>query len=203
MARGLSQGSRPLGVEGRPPFAEDCQVVESPTQFVCDRKLKEAELSREEIKQRKADGHPQSRGYVFPRTVCKREIVRDEALHYLREGKTELLTDFTSRFGRPFSATLVLKENGRHGFEFPPRKRAGEDGDAPGRAGKKTATRKKTKRKKAPTRKKTTRKKSSTRKKAAAKKTTRKKTGKKATRKTASGGTAKSAPKPSSPSGSE
>jgi DNA topoisomerase-3 len=58
---------------------------------------------------------------VLPRTVCKRELTRDEALVYLRDGKTELLTDFTSRFGRPFSAQLVLKENGRHGFEFPPR----------------------------------------------------------------------------------
>ena len=63
----------------------------------------------------------------MPRTVCKREITREEAEHYLREGKTELLTDFTSRFGRPFSATLVLKDTGRHGFEFPPRKRAGEE----------------------------------------------------------------------------
>jgi DNA topoisomerase-3 len=63
----------------------------------------------------------------MPRTVCKREITREEAEHYLRTGKTELLTDFTSRFGRPFSATLVLKDTGRHGFEFPPRKRAGDD----------------------------------------------------------------------------
>ena len=58
---------------------------------------------------------------MLPRTVCKREITRDEALVYLRDGTTELLPDFTSRFGRPFSAQLVLKENGRHGFEFPPR----------------------------------------------------------------------------------
>ena len=49
-------------------------------------------------------------------------------------GKTELLTDFTSRFGRPFSATLVLKDTGRHGFEFPPRKRAGEDENGNGNA---------------------------------------------------------------------
>jgi DNA topoisomerase-3 len=70
---------------------------------------------------------PQSCGFVMPRTVCKREITREEADYYLRTGKTELLTDFTSRFGRPFSATLVLKETGRHGFEFPPRKRAGEE----------------------------------------------------------------------------
>ena len=112
---------------GRCPFEEDCSIVESPTLFVCERALKEAELSREERKKRKEDGVPQSCGFVFPRTVCKREITREEAEHYLRTGKTELLTDFTSRFGRPFSATLVLKDTGRHGFEFPPRKRAGED----------------------------------------------------------------------------
>jgi DNA topoisomerase-3 len=112
---------------GRCPFEEDCAIVESPTLFVCERKLKESELSKEERKKRKEDGAPQSCGFVMPRTVCKREITREEAEHYLRTGKTELLTDFTSRFGRPFSATLVLKDTGRHGFEFPPRKRAGED----------------------------------------------------------------------------
>ena len=52
---------------------------------------------------------------IMPRTVCKRELTRDEAEHYLANKRTELLTDFTSRFGRPFSATLVLKETGRHG----------------------------------------------------------------------------------------
>jgi DNA topoisomerase-3 len=110
---------------GRCPFEEDCSIVESPTQFVCERKLKEAELSREERARAAAEGGPQSCGFVLPRTVCKREITREEALHYVAEGKTPLLTDFTSRFGRPFSATLVLKENGRHGFEFPPRKARG------------------------------------------------------------------------------
>jgi DNA topoisomerase-3 len=123
---------------GRCPFGEECSVVESPTQFVCERKLKEAELSREERARAAAEGAPQSCGFVLPRTVCKREITRDEALHYVAEGKTELLTDFTSRFGRPFSATLVLKENGRHGFEFPPRKAKGaaaaEGGEAPAAA---------------------------------------------------------------------
>jgi hypothetical protein len=38
------------------------------------------------------------------------------------------LTDFTSRFGRPFSAMLFLKENGRHGFEFQPRQPRGAKG---------------------------------------------------------------------------
>jgi len=141
---------------------------------VCERKLKEAEFSKEELKQRKAEGQPQSCGFVLPRTVCKREMTRDEALYYLREGKTELLTDFTSRFGRPFSATLVLKDTGRHGFEFPPRKRAG--GGADGAA---AGTRKKTRRKKT-TRKKTARKKT-TRKKTARKKAGSKKVGRKKT----------------------
>ena len=165
---------------GRCPFEEECQTIETPTLFVCERKLKEDALTKEERKARKEEGVPQSCGWVFPRTVCKREITRDEAEYYLREKKTELLTDFTSRFGRPFSATLVLKENGRHGFEFPPRKRAGDD-DGDGAA---SATKKKTRKKK--TKKKATRKKKATKKKATKKKTTKKKTTrKKATRKKA------------------
>ncbi len=99
---------------GRCPFDEDCHVVESPSQFVCERRLKEAELGKDESR-------PRSCGFVLPRTVCKREITREEALVYLANRRTDLLTDFTSRFGRPFSATLVLRDNGRHGFEFPPR----------------------------------------------------------------------------------
>jgi DNA topoisomerase-3 len=103
----------PLGVC---PFEEECQVVETPTQFVCERKLKEADLEGGGDAER-----PRSCGFSLPRTVCKREITREEAAVYLAQGRSELLTDFTSRYGRPFSATLVLKKTGRHGFEFPPR----------------------------------------------------------------------------------
>ncbi len=116
---------------GRCPFDEECQVVESPTLFVCERKLKESEHGKRE-------DAPKSCGFQLPRTVCKREITRDEALYYLQNRRTELLTDFTSRFGRPFSATLVMKENGRHGFEFPPReKKVGPPG-APAKPVRKT-----------------------------------------------------------------
>jgi DNA topoisomerase-3 len=108
---------------GRCPFDEDCAVVESPTSFVCERKLKEQELAKDAER-------PKSCGFVLPRTVCKREITREEARVYVQNRRTDLLTDFTSRFGRPFSATLVLRDNGRHGFEFPPR--AGKAGDAEG-----------------------------------------------------------------------
>jgi DNA topoisomerase-3 len=161
---------------GRCPFAEECEVVESPGQFVCERQLKQAEGAD-------ADA-PKPCGFVLPRTVCKRELTRDEALVYVAGGRTELLTDFTSRYGRPFSATLVLKKNGRHGFEFPPRGGAKGEGEAAGDAeGKKKPTRKKTGGKKTGG-KKTTRKKAArktggttkaTRKTAATRKTTRKK----------------------------
>jgi DNA topoisomerase-3 len=108
---------------GACPFEEECHVVESATHFVCERKLKEADRS-EGIER------PKSCGFVLPRTVCKREVTREEAIHYVANKRTELLTDFTSRFGRPFSATLVLRDNGRHGFEFPPRGAKKEGGDA-------------------------------------------------------------------------
>ncbi|MEE2664403.1 MAG: DNA topoisomerase [Myxococcota bacterium] len=139
-------GACPRGCGGR--------VIETATEYSCEQRLAaeaalvvakaaEAKLSDEDRKaaisaRRKATREAKSKpcSYVLPRTVCKRELVRDEALHYLTQGRTELLTDFTSRFGRPFSATLVLQESGRHGFEFQPRaagsKKAGK------KSGKKT-----------------------------------------------------------------
>jgi hypothetical protein len=75
----------------------------------------------------------------------------------VRDGKTEMLEDFTSRFGRPFTAKLFLKDNGRHGFEFAPRAASKK---ATGKKGGKKATRKKAGKK-------------TTRKKSAAKKSTR------------------------------
>ncbi len=172
------------------PFEEGCNVVESPTQYLCERQFKIDQLKSEhseksesgktdDEKASELEALPKSCGFVFPRTVCKREITRDEAEVYLANRKTDLLEDFTSRFGRPFSATLSLKDNGRHGFEFPPRKprggKAGEDG-ASGTKRKKKTTKKKTKKKttkKKATKKKTTKKKA-TKKKAAKKSTTKK-----------------------------
>jgi DNA topoisomerase III len=119
---------------------------------------------------------------LLPRTVCRREVTREEALTYFTQGKTEVLTDFISRKGRPFSATLVLKDTGRHGFEFLPRGGAqpaaegdgtdGSTGAAPKRAGKKKTVSKASTAKKTVTKKKATKKsgtkKTSTKKKASA-----------------------------------
>jgi DNA topoisomerase-3 len=123
---------------GRCPLCEEHDVVETATQFACAGRLKAQEEDAQRKAARLAAGvkggktaaekaaEPKPCGFVLPRTVCKREITREEALYYLKNGRTELLTDFTSRFGRPFSAILFLKENGRHGFEFPPRGQAAE-----------------------------------------------------------------------------
>jgi DNA topoisomerase III len=123
---------------GRCPLCDEHDLVETPTQFACAGRLKQQEEDAQRKAARIAAGvksrttaaeraaEPKPCGFVLPRTVCKREITREEALYYLKNGRTELLTDFTSRFGRPFSAILFLKENGRHGFEFPPRGPAAE-----------------------------------------------------------------------------
>ena len=139
---------------------------------------------KRQIKQRREEGFPENCGVVLPRTVCKREITRDEGLPYFKGDRTEVLTDFTSRFGRPFSATLFRKETGRHGFEFPPRKRKGEEA---GEAGAAEASPSKKKKKKVSTKKTATKKtatkksprKKATRKKAAGKKATAKKVSRK------------------------
>ena len=163
---------------GRCPICDEFDVVETPTQFACAERLKEQTEEEPPPEKGKKRKKPKVCGFVMSRTVCKREITREEFLVYLRTGKTDLLESFTSRFGRPFSATLVLKESGRHGFEFPPRKTKGggaaKEGDTA--AGAKTTRRKATKRK--PTSKRTPKKvgtKRPARKKAAAKKATRKK----------------------------
>ncbi len=104
------------------PLGCGSDVIETPTRFGCRAGL-------EALAQGKPDKDaPKPCPFVLPRTVCKREITRDEALEYVTNKRTGLLTEFTSRFGRPFGATLFIKENGRHGFEFQPRGKAAEPG---------------------------------------------------------------------------
>jgi len=123
------------------PMGCGSEVVETPTHFQCKAGIaKQAENDEkarlyeatpsEDGKRRKRYKVPDEDkpcGFLVPRTVCKREITRDEVMKMLGpDKKTDLLTDFTSRFGRPFSAMLFMKENGRHGFEFAPRQPRGK-----------------------------------------------------------------------------
>jgi DNA topoisomerase-3 len=46
----------------------------------------------------------------------------------LQEGRTDLLSKFISKRGRPFSAWLVLDESGKVTFEFPEREESTSQG---------------------------------------------------------------------------
>src|SRR5262245_13350528 len=88
------------------PASEECEVIETPTYFACTTRLASDEQqaafreARRLAREKGAEAPPKPEppdhpGFLLPRTVCKREITRDEALVYLRDGKTELLPDFT------------------------------------------------------------------------------------------------------------
>jgi len=57
------------------------------------------------------------------KTICQREIPREEVLRLMETGKTALIPRFISKKGKPFSAFLKL-DGARVGFEFEPRKPA-------------------------------------------------------------------------------
>lgn len=54
--------------------------------------------------------------------ILHRPIEREQITKLLETGKTDLLTKFISKKGRPFSAYLVRNADGKIGFEFEPRK---------------------------------------------------------------------------------
>jgi len=132
----------PLGPCGR---CGEGVVVETPTHYVCRR-----------------DGGEEGCGARLPRSVCKREMRREEALPFFgEEGHTDWFEDFTSRKGRPFTARLVRRPDGRHAFEFKPRSGGRKKAGSKKVAGKKVTAKK------------------------TGKKTTKKKAGKKAAKKEA------------------
>jgi DNA topoisomerase-3 len=57
------------------------------------------------------------------KTICQREIPREQVIKILETGKTDLIPRFISKKGKPFSAFLKL-EGERIVFEFEPRKPA-------------------------------------------------------------------------------
>ncbi len=89
----------------------DCLVIETPTDFACQNKVKAREA-----------GEKRGPGFNFPRVLCKHQLTRDDALGFMANKETAVIYDFISKKGRKFSAKLVM-ENDWTGFrfEFPPR----------------------------------------------------------------------------------
>jgi DNA topoisomerase-3 len=66
------------------------------------------------------------------KTILRKNLTRSDIAALMKDGKTALLTGFVSaRTGRSFKAFLVLKEDGKVGFEF-----AAREPKAPGAAAK-------------------------------------------------------------------
>jgi DNA topoisomerase III len=55
------------------------------------------------------------------RSILQRDLSPEELGKLLKDGRSELLPNFISKRGRPFSAWLVLDDRGKIGFEFPER----------------------------------------------------------------------------------
>jgi len=55
------------------------------------------------------------------KTICQREIPREQIVKLAETGKTDLIPRFISKKGKPFSAFLKV-DGGKVGFEFEPRK---------------------------------------------------------------------------------
>jgi len=53
--------------------------------------------------------------------ILQQPIDPAQAAKLLAENKTDLLTQFISKAGRPFPAYLVMDDMGKVTFEFPPR----------------------------------------------------------------------------------
>ena len=81
-------------------------VFETPTGYICEK----TQADKKPCKFKK-----------IGKEILQRPIDLEQAQKLLAKGKTDLLDKFISKSGKPFSAYLVLEENGKVGFEFPPR----------------------------------------------------------------------------------
>jgi DNA topoisomerase-3 len=61
------------------------------------------------------------------KTILQQPVDPAELQKLIENGRTDLLTHFVSKSGRPFSAFLVLDDQNKVGFEFPPREHAGTE----------------------------------------------------------------------------
>jgi DNA topoisomerase III len=85
--------------------ATGAQLCEAPTQYVL----------------RERDGEGWKQALSVGRIVCKRPLTQEEAIVLASTGKSPLIPNFISRFGKPFQAFLVRDPKGKTVFEFPPR----------------------------------------------------------------------------------
>ena len=106
-----------LDVSDLVPFWTDpktgAELCEAPTKYI--------------LREKNAEG-AWEQTFSLTRILCKRELTRDDLITCITTGRTPLIENFTSKFGRPFKAYLV-KAGAKANFEFPPREaKTGKDG---------------------------------------------------------------------------
>jgi DNA topoisomerase-3 len=106
-----------LDVSDLVPFWSDpktgAELCEAPTKYI--------------LREKTAEG-AWEQTFSLTRILCKRELTRDDLITCITTGRTPLIENFTSKFGRPFKAYLV-KAGAKANFEFPPREaKTGKDG---------------------------------------------------------------------------
>jgi len=81
------------------------KVFETPTQYVCEKVQAEKKPCK----------------FKSGKTILQQPIDREQMVKLLTAGKTDVMDKFVSKTGRNFAAFLVLGEDGKVTFEFPPR----------------------------------------------------------------------------------
>lgn len=102
---------------GKPPLGK-CPKCESPvfeteTAYLCEKSQAEKKPCK----------------FKVGKTILQQPIEPDQVSKLLANGRTDLLTKFVSKAGKPFSAYLVLDETGKVGFDFPPREAEPDKGE--------------------------------------------------------------------------
>ena len=80
-------------------------VFEGPDSYLCE---------RSQAATRKCPFH-------IGRVILQQPVTREQAVKLLATGRSDLLTEFVSKSGKPFPAHLVLGDTGKVEFDFPPR----------------------------------------------------------------------------------
>ena len=97
--------------------ASGAELCEAPTSYVL----------------RERQGDEWKNVFQVGRLMCQKPITRENAVQLIEKGKTELITGFISKKGRPFDAYLV-RNGAKISWEFPPRKAAAKSANGEAKA---------------------------------------------------------------------
>lgn len=140
--------------DGVSSSAEDLEIIKNPEHILCEcpvcavKNIKshiyitDTHYVCEAVVRGEKTCKPKAR---LARQFCQHPITKEQALKFFQGGRTDVIEKFISKKGRPFSASLVLRPEGKVVFEweFPPReKKAPGEGRPAAKKAAKTAKKK-------------------------------------------------------------